>query len=50
MKMYVDCSNTSHIEYIFIDYIIMIMIVAFIIICKKVHRVLFDSFPYGAIV
>lgn len=41
MKMYVDCSNTSHIEYILSIIIIMIMIVAFIIICKKVHLVLY---------
>ena len=37
MKMYVDCSNTSHIEYLLSIIIIMIMIVVFIIICKKVH-------------
>lgn len=51
MKIYVDCSNTSHIEYIFIDYNHHDYDCRFHYYLQESSScIIFDSFPYGAIV
>ena len=51
MKMYVDCPNTSHIEYIFIDYYHHDYDCRFHYYLQESSScIIFDVFPYGAIV